>query len=223
MSLATADHRPAVDDFAAARRAMVASQLRTSGINTPALLDAFGMVAREDYVGAQRRAVAYVDRSIPLSPTRAMNPAATTAALIDALALDDGDTVLVVGAATGYAVAIVARLARMVVGVECDAALANAAKIALPHATLVVGALEAGAAAHAPYDAILIDGAVETVPPALIAQLSAKGRLATGLVDAGVTRLALGRRGGHGFGLIPFADAEAVILPGFAKPRPFAF
>jgi protein-L-isoaspartate(D-aspartate) O-methyltransferase len=70
---------------------------------------------------------------------------------------------------------------------------------------------------------IVIDGAVESVPDAIVEQLAPGGRLTTGLVDRGVTRLALGRRTGGGFGLAEFADLDCVVLPGFARPKTFQF
>jgi protein-L-isoaspartate(D-aspartate) O-methyltransferase len=83
--------------------------------------------------------------------------------------------------------------------------------------------LEAGAPDRGPFDVIIIDGAVEEVPQALIDQLTPGGRLGTAIIENGVTRLAVGRRGGAGFALSAFADADAVILPGFARPRAFVF
>ena len=83
--------------------------------------------------------------------------------------------------------------------------------------------MEAGWRKNAPYDVILIDGAVEGIPTAIAAQLADGGRLLTGLVDKGVTRLALGRKSGTGVGLVSFADLEAVRLPGFAPPASFSF
>ena len=89
--------------------------------------------------------------------------------------------------------------------------------------TFVEGPLTKGHAPGAPYDLILIDGAVETVPQALIDQLKDEGKLATGIVENGVTRLALGRKAGEGFGIAAFADAAAAILPQFEKPKAFTF
>lgn len=188
-------------DFAAARRAMIASQLRTSGINTPRVLAAFNMVAREDFVPDDRRAVAYTDRTIPIEGGHMLNPPATTAALFDAAAIIEGERVLVVG--SPYALAIAAQLTDATVGVAAGDV--------------------ASAASHATFDVILIDGAVEQLPEVLIDSLAPGGRLATARLDRGVTRLALGRRGGHGFALIDFADAEAVVLTEFAKPPQFVF
>ena len=88
---------------------------------------------------------------------------------------------------------------------------------------LVEGPLEAGAPGHAPYDVLMIDGAVEFVPNALIDQLAPDGRVVTGLVDRNIIRLASGRRSAGGFGLVGFADVDCVVLPGFSRPRGFSF
>lgn len=210
-------------DYDAARAAMVASQLRTAGVSSPRLLGAMGRVARERFVPAMSRANAYIDRAVPLSPTRALNPPVTTAQLIEAAAILPDERVLVVGVASGYALAVCALLSRSVVGVESDAALGATARDNVAGATVIEGALENGAADHAPFDVIVIDGAVTELPEALVGQLAPEGRLATALIDRGVTRLAIGRRGGTGFALVPFDDGDAVVLPGFARPKAFVF
>lgn len=210
------------DRFDEMRRAMVASQLRTTAVDDPRVIDAMARVPREDYVPADRRAVAYADLAVPVAEGRAMNPPMATGLLLNQAAIAPSDKVLIVGAARGYALAVAALLSDKIVGVESDPALAAEAK-AVAGAIVVTGPLEAGAPGHAPFDVIVIDGAVEEIPAALIDQLTPTGRLATGIVERGVTRLALGRRGGAGFGLIAFADADAVILPGFARPRAFVF
>jgi protein-L-isoaspartate(D-aspartate) O-methyltransferase len=210
-------------DFGAMRAAMVASQLRTNGVTDLALLDSLGRVPREAFVPVERRAAAYIDRTVPLGGGRALNPPMTTALLLNAADIAPRDNVLIVGAATGYALALVAGTGARTTGVESDPALAVQAIANVPDARLVEGPLEVGAAAHAPYDAIVIDGAIEFVPEALIAQLAPDGRLTAAVSENGVTRLAVGRRGGSGFALSSFADAEAVSLPGFAHPRVFVF
>ncbi len=209
-------------DFAAQRSAMVASQLRTNGVTDRALLDALSHVPRESYVPAEKQATAYIDRPVPVGGGRALNPPLATALLLNEARIGADSRVLIVGAATGYALALAAAISGTVTGVECDAALAAQAR-AVRGARLVEGPLETGAAAHAPYDAIVIDGAVDFVPEALIAQLAPDGRLTTAINEGGVSRLAVGRRGGTGFALVPFVDAEAVALPGFVRPREFAF
>jgi protein-L-isoaspartate(D-aspartate) O-methyltransferase len=136
-----------------------------------------------------------------------------------------GERALVIGAATGYAAAVLARLIGPLVALEEDPGLAAVAKAALAGTPvrLVEGPLARGFAKGGPYDLILIDGAVEFVPQALIGQLAEGGRLAAALIEQGVTRLCLGRKAGDGFGLVAFADAAAAILPGFEKPSSFTF
>ncbi len=133
---------------------------------------------------------------------------------------------LLIGAASGYTAAVVAELAASVTAVEENAALAAMARTALAataNVTLVEGPLTAGAPDLAPYDVLLIDGAVAAVPAALAAQVRPGGRIATGLFDRGVTRLAAGSRSAGGFGLQDFADVECVPLPGFAPAPAFTF
>ncbi len=213
-------------DFPAMRRAMVDSQLRTNAVSDPRVTAAIESVAREDFVPTDRRAIAYIDRAIPLSATRAMNPTLVTARLIVEADIAPTDKVLVVGAASGYAAAVLAGLAHSVVALESDAALAAEAKTqlkGLPNVTVVTGDLEKGHAKGAPYDVILVDGAIEQVPDALIRQLADKGRLAAAVMDGGVSRLSIGYKAGAGFGLDPIMDADAVALPGFEKPKAFSF
>jgi protein-L-isoaspartate(D-aspartate) O-methyltransferase len=202
------------DRFELMRRAMVSNQLRTTSVDNPRVVDAMARVPREDFVPADRRDVAYTDIEIPLGNGRALNSPMATARLINEAGITASDHVLIVGSATGYAVAIAKLLAKSVVGLECESAIGTSD---------VVGPLEAGAPDKGPFDVIIIDGAVEKVPTALIDQLAPGGRLATAIVENGVTRLSVGRRGGAGFALNAFADANAVVLPGFARPRTFVF
>ncbi|HYD38980.1 MAG TPA: methyltransferase domain-containing protein [Allosphingosinicella sp.] len=212
-------------NFEHMRRAMVASQLRTTGTNDPRVLAAMGEVPRERFVPAERLSLAYADALVPLKPGRDFNSPMALGRLLTEAAPRDGERALAVGVATGYAAAVLSRLVGRCTAVEEDEELAAAARRNLAgfEVGLVEGALKEGCAAAAPYDLILIDGAVEHVPDSLVAQLADGGRLATGLVENGVTRLAIGRRAGEGFGLTAFADAAAAILPGFAKPRAFQF
>lgn len=213
-------------DFAAARKAMVASQLRTNAVTDVGVLAAMGRVPREDFVAKGHEAAAYTDRALPLGvPGRVLNPALATARLLDALKPRHGERALVIGAATGYAVAILAEIGLAVTALESDPTLAAQARAALHHAPTAVdeGPLAEGHPGGGPYDLILIDGAVEEVPQAIIDQLVDGGRLATGIVERGVTRLALGRKSGTAFGLFPFADSEAAPLPGFARAKTFSF
>jgi len=212
-------------DFNHMRQAMVASQLRTTAVNDARVIAAMGAVPRERFVPQESAALAYIDRAIPLGAGRALNPPMTTGRLLTEAHPKAEDSALVIGGATGYAAALLAELVASVVSLEEDATLLAVARQA-PASTrvsIVEGPLAAGWKKKAPYDLILIDGAVEVVPQAIIDQLADGGRLAAAIVDRGVARLSLGKRSGKGFGLVAFADAEAVPLPGFTQPKSFSF
>lgn len=213
------------DAHEAARHAMVASQLRPSAVNDPRVVAAMSAIAREDFVGEANAATAYCDRPLPLGGGRWQNAPLATGRLLTQAAIASGDRVLLIGAARGYTAAVLAQVAAQVVAVESDPALAAAARSALAglaNVTLVEGPLAEGSAAAAPFDVMIVDGAVEALPDALVDQLRAGGRVAAGVIDGGVSRLASGVRSG-GFALVPFADVDAVILPGFERPRAFHF
>lgn len=211
--------------FEPMRRAMVASQLRTTGVNDPRVVAAMGEVERERFVPAERAALAYADATVPLADGRALNAPMVIGRLLTEAQLHGHERALVIGAGSGYAAAVLARLVGSVTAVEQDAALLATAREALAGTavTLVEGPLEAGWAAGGPYDFILIDGAVEYVPEAVVSQTAEGGRVGLALLDRGVTRLAMGRVAGGAFGLTTFADAAVAILPGFEQPRGFTF
>jgi protein-L-isoaspartate(D-aspartate) O-methyltransferase len=211
--------------FEPMRRAMVASQLRTTGVNDPRVIAAMGEVERERFVPAERAPLAYADALVPLADGRALNPPMTLGRLLTEAQLRGDERALVIGAGTGYAAAVLARLVGAVTALEEDAALLAAARGALADTgvTVVEGPLAEGWAAGAPYDFILIDGAVDYVPPAIVGQAADGGRIGLALLDRGVTRLAIGRVAGGAFGLSTVADAAVAILPGFEKPRTFVF
>lgn len=213
-------------NFETMRRAMVESQLRTTGVNDPRVVAAMAAVPRERFVPAERRALAYMDRPVALGGGRELNLPEATGRLLTAAQVSGEDRVLLVGAATGYTAALLDKLAGAVIALEVDPALCASARGNLadaPKVELVEGPLAEGWAAKAPYDLILVDGLIEHLPDALTAQLTDNGRLACALFDRGMSRLGLGRRAGAGFGLDLFADCEAVALPGFARPRTFTF
>lgn len=211
-------------DLEPARHAMVVSQLRTSGVSDARVVAAMAQVPREHFLPESQRGLAYRDRSLPLGGGRFQNPPLATGLLLTQAAIRPDETVLVVGAAGGYAAAVAAQLAARVVAVEENADLASQARETLAGiADVVEGPLADGAVAGAPYDVLLIDGAVEAIPPALVEQVKPGGRIVAGLADRGVTRLASGVRTASGFGLKSFADVECAVLPGFATPRDFIF
>ena len=211
--------------FEPMRRAMVASQLRTTGVNDPRVVAAMGRVLRERFVPEERRALAYADALVPLTPGRSLNSPMALGRMLTEARLRGTEHALVVGAATGYAAALLAELVTSVVALEEEDDLAASARQALRGTQVIVakGPLAKGWVKAAPYDFILIDGAVEHVPQALIAQLADGGQMALAILDQGVSRLAVGRSVSGAFGLTAFADVAAAFLPGFAERRGFSF
>jgi len=210
----------------AMRHAMVASQLRTNAVNDVRVVEAMARLRREDFLPAEHYGIAYRDTLLPLGGGRRQNSPLATGRLITEAQVRGGESVLLVGAAGGYTAAILAELAGSVVALEEDAALVALARTALSgvdKVSVVQGPLAAGWSAGAPYDVLVIDGAVEQVPDALVAQVKPGGRVVAGMLDQGITRLASGRRTEGGFGLMAFLDLECAILPGFGRSKTFQF
>ncbi len=209
-------------DFAAARRAMVDSQLRPQAVTDPLVVSAMALVPREQFVPAEARAIAYIDRIVPIAPGRGLSPPASLGRLLVELGPRPGERALVVGAGSGYSAAILAEIGCEVVAVESDPALAANLQD-LAGVRTIQGPLEDGAPEEGPFDLILIDGQIEDLPDALVGQLKVGGRLGVCLLEGGVPRLMAGTRSIHGFGLKSFADSSMASLPGFARPRAFTF
>ena len=211
----------------AAREAMIDSQLKPCGVVSPRTVSAFYAVTREDFVPVARRGVAYVDAPHPLGSGRELMAPLSLGLLVEEAAVQPGERVLIVGAGMGYSAAILAELGADVTAVESDPALAGAARRLLgtrANVRLVEGPLEAGAPAGAPYTLVLIDGAVEVLPPELIAQLAEGGRLfAIQHGSDGVSRAAKGLKRAGIVPLEPFGEAAAAILPPFRKAPAFRF
>jgi protein-L-isoaspartate(D-aspartate) O-methyltransferase len=183
-------------DFELARKTMVDNQLRTSSITDRRILGAMGEVPREKFVPPSRQSLAYIDEAhvLPGPSHRALPPPAPFARLIQLAGIGAGDTVLDVGAGTGYTSAVLARLAARVVALESDAELVKMARETLADVgagavTVVEGALDVGAAKHGPYDVIVIEGTVGIVPQKLLAQLKDGGRLVA-LIKTGAAAVA---------------------------------
>jgi protein-L-isoaspartate(D-aspartate) O-methyltransferase len=212
--------------FEAMRHSMVASQLRTNAVNDPRVVEAMAKVPREAFLPPEHRAIAYRDTLLPLAGGRRHNSPLATGRLLTEARVQPSDRVLLVGAAGGYAAAVLALLAKSVVALEEEDSLVAIARGGLAgeaNVELVQGPLNAGWPAGAPYDLLVIDGAVEHVPDALVQQVTTGGRIVTGIVDRGITRLAKGRRSEGGFGLADFVDIECAELPGFRRLRTFQF
>ncbi|HYX45408.1 MAG TPA: protein-L-isoaspartate O-methyltransferase [Sphingomicrobium sp.] len=209
-----------IPDFSAARAAMVENQLRPEGVTDPAVLDAMGKVAREDFVAPQARPLAYVDRAVPIGDGRYLPAPAVLGFLLTQMMPLRGQRALIVGAGMGYSAAVLAAMGLHVIALEGSEALSI-----VPHTGVETakGPLAAGWKKGAPYDQILIDGAVEYIPDAIVDQLANGGRLGAALIDRGITRLIVGRKAGGGFGYLSMSDAGVPALPGFTRAKAFTF
>jgi protein-L-isoaspartate(D-aspartate) O-methyltransferase len=207
------------------RSAMIDSQLRTNDVIDPAVVGAMGAVAREAHVPAALASVAYMDRAIALGQGRALNAPLVTGRMLVAAAIRPGQRVLLVGSATGYTAALLAQLGAEVTAVEEAGELMAAAQATATNDTIrwVEGPLSAGAPDAAPFDRIIVEGAIETLPDTLVAQLAEGGRLVTARRDGAVTRLVEGVKTGGTVALRSFADMDVAPLPGFAAPAGFRF
>ena len=213
-------HSP-IPDFAAAREAMVESQLRPQGVTDPTILSAMGRIEREKFLPGKTRALAYVDRAVAIGEGRFMPAPAVLGQLLSQMMPEHGQRALVVGAGTGYSAAVLAAMGLDVSAIESDPALLAAAKEL--GINPVEAPLENGLATGAPYDQILVDGAIEYIPDALIDQLADGGRLGAGVIDRGISRLVVGRKAGGAFGTVSIGDAGVPPLPGFSRPKAFTF
>ncbi len=220
-------------DFATARTTMVDCQVRTVDVTDYDVLDAFAAVPREAFVPEALKPLAYIDEdllvSAPGAPARYMMEPGPLARLVQLADILPGETVLDLGPATGYSSAILARLAARVTAVEPDAALAETARTTLAglgvgNVTVVTGPLAAGHAAGAPYDVIIVEGAVEFIPEALEKQLAEGGRIVAVVGANGLAAKAtvFTRSGGVVSGR-PVFNTHVRMLPEFVRPRAFVF
>jgi protein-L-isoaspartate(D-aspartate) O-methyltransferase len=190
-------------------------------------------VPREKFVPASLASMAYMDEPLPVRTAngaggRTLLAPRTFAKLVQLAEVGPEATVLDVGCATGYSTAVLARLAKRVIAVECDPDLVERARRLLEeagagNAVVVHGLLAAGAPAEGPYDVILLNGAAETVAPALLEQLGDGGRLVAIVAEGPLCRAQIWRRTGKTFDPRPAFEAGAPVLPGFERPAGFVF
>lgn len=207
------------------RSAMIDSQLRTNDVIDPAVVGAMAAVPREAHVPAALASVAYMDRAIALDHGRALNPPLVTGRMLVAAAVRPGMRVLLVGSATGYTAVLLALLGAEVHAVEEQGELMASAQTAAANENIhwIAGPLAVGAPNAAPFDRIIIEGAIEVLPDTLAAQLAEGGRLVAAQREGAVTRLVQGVKAGGAVPLRSFADMDVAPLPGFAAPAGFQF
>lgn len=190
-------------DTRIARRAMIDSQLRTSGVNEEYVLARMLAVPREDFLPAEKVAQAYIDRAVMLGEGGHLAAPLFYGKLLLEAAPTSETRVLVVSGGTGYLASLIAPLAGAVT------------EITAAEAAALQGAGE--------YDLIVIDGAIEQLPEGLAAALADNGRIVTGLVLRQVTRLASGGRIAGSVSLQPLEDLGIPVLPAFAAPKRWTF
>jgi protein-L-isoaspartate(D-aspartate) O-methyltransferase len=210
-----------MQDFSLARRTMVDNQLRPQGVTDRGVIAAMGKIERERFVPESARALAYFDRSVRIGEGRYLMPPAALGRLLTEIAPRPGERALVVGSGTGYSAAVLKDAGLDVVALESDQALSAQAQSA--GVETIVGTLAEGWSKGAPYDLILLEGAVEDVPAALAKQLAPGGRIAGAIVDRGIARLSVGTSAGSSVGWRSLADSDVETLPGFERPRAFTF
>lgn len=223
-------------DYAIQRKNMVESQLRPSDVTDRRILRAMGDISRERFVPEARHMHAYMDDPVPLGDVRSrvmaqrvlMSPR-TFAKLLNIAAIADGDRVLIVGSGSGYSAAVIATFARSVVALESDHGLVEAARAALStlpsevldRISLIEAPLAEGAPDRAPFDVIVMEGAVPELPAKIASQLAPGGRCVGILKAVPPGRATLWRRTGDHFAEADAFEVAAADLPGFARPQTF--
>jgi protein-L-isoaspartate(D-aspartate) O-methyltransferase len=216
-------------DFVVARQMMVDGQIRIADVTDLRLIAAMQEVPRERYVPDDKVALAYLDIDLPVSEngrSRRLLKPMVLAKLIQLAEIGERDRVLDVGCGTGYAAALLTRLAGHVVALDEDASLVRRTGAALAEAAnvkVVSGALAQGWPAGAPYDVILLEGAIEIVPDPLLRQLRGGGRLACVMGSGPGGKAMLYRAVSGEFSSRTAFEATATLLPGFAKQPAFVF
>ncbi|MDE0389889.1 MAG: protein-L-isoaspartate O-methyltransferase [Rhodospirillales bacterium] len=216
-------------DHVAARRNMVTGQIMTNRVTDERLIDAMTEIPRERFVPHAKRGVAYVDEDVEIASGRYLMEPMVLARLLQEADITANDMVLDVGCGTGYASAVMARLAATVIALDVDEALAAEAESALSavgadNAIVVTGTLAEGYAGQAPYDVILVGGAVDHLPQALADQLAEAGRI-VGVVrePGGLGQATLWARHRGALSSRSLFEATLPSLPGIARPISFEF
>jgi protein-L-isoaspartate(D-aspartate) O-methyltransferase len=214
-------------DFATLRTMMVDTQVRPSDVTKFPIIQAMLTVARENFVPTAQREAAYVGEHVALGHGRVALDPRVLAKMLDVLNIQNDELVLDIGTGLGYSSAVIARMAQAVIAVEQDEALAADAATALSEAgadnvVVEVAALAAGAAQHGPYDAVILQGAVETIPAEILGQVKEGGRICAIFLDGplGIARIGYKLKGDITW-RVAF-NATAPVLPGFEADRAFA-
>jgi protein-L-isoaspartate(D-aspartate) O-methyltransferase len=198
--------REGLSAAAQARRVMIDSQLRPSGVNADYVLQRMGEVAREDYVPAGVREIAYMDRAIALENGGYLPAPLVQGMMLQEAAPQPGESAIVVHGGSGYLAELLRPLVSSVTVLSAEEALGGGSKGKGKGATL-----------------LLVDGAAEELPAKLLARLADGARIVTGTIDNGITRIAAGRKTASGASLLPVLDAGIPRIAAFDKPKGWSF
>ncbi len=222
-------HWNAPMDFDAARRHMIDSQVRPNGVNDPRVIAAIDKTPREAFFPSGFKHLAYADTEVAYGDGRSLIKPRDFAKLLAALDPRPSDLALDIASGTGYAAAVLARLVDVVIGVEHDAELIEAAQekwaeLGVDRAVMIETEPAGGAPAEGPFDIVLIAQAVEIVPQALLDQLKDGGRLGAIVASGRLSKGLIYTRSGRAVSGRESFDASArVVLPGFERPKSFIF
>ncbi|MBX3643138.1 MAG: protein-L-isoaspartate O-methyltransferase [Rubrivivax sp.] len=212
-----------------ARFNMIEQQIRPWDVLDPAVLSLLAVVKREDFVPPAYRAMAFMDTEIPLPDGQCMLAPRVEARLLQELQLQRHESVLEIGAGSGFMAALLAHRSRQVLSLEIHPALAQMAQdnlrgAAVMNATVRCADGSLGAAGEAPFDAIVLSGSVAAVPQALLEQLKVGGRLVAIVGDEPVMRARLYRRAdAASWSQVDLFDTVAPRLRGFPESERFSF
>ncbi|HTF01820.1 MAG TPA: protein-L-isoaspartate O-methyltransferase [Bradyrhizobium sp.] len=218
--------------FSTARQKMVDGQVRPSDVTDPRIIDAMLAVPREAFVPQNRQALAYLDIDLDVSEgtsaKRFLIKPVVTAKMLQAADIKDTDNVLVVGCATGYTAAVVARLAGQVTATEADPTMVARAKeilgqLGIGNVPVRAADPSEGDAANAPYDVIVLNGATEVTPDRLYRQLKDGGRLVGVFATTQPQRAMIVTQSHADFGTRALFDAAVPVLPGLGRVPAFVF
>ena len=206
---------------------MVDTQVRPSDVTKYPIIEAMLHVPREEFVPESLRSAAYAGDALPLAQGRVILDPRVLAKMLEVLDIGPRDLILDVGAGLGYSSAVIAHMAQAVVALDDDEARNDEAVAALAqegvdNVAFVTGVLADGAPQHGPYDAIILQGAVEAMPQALLDQLKDGGRIAAIFIEGTLGVCRIGRKSNGAVSWRRAFDAAAPVLPGFHKTAEFA-
>jgi protein-L-isoaspartate(D-aspartate) O-methyltransferase len=213
-------------DYSARRTMMVDTQVRPSDVTKFHIIDAMLAVPRENFVPRDRREAAYVGENVDLGGGRVVLEPRTLAKILDALDVRNTEFALDIGSGFGYSSAVLSRMAEAVVALEENEEWSNDAQEALSefgadNVICQLGTLCDGAPQHAPYDVILLQGAVEHLPQAIVDQLKEGGRIACLFAEGALGTVKIGYKLDGKMNWRYSFNAGAPVIPGFERHHAF--